>query len=37
LAEFVAQANTLIAAANEQASIASDLESQILAVAQMVR
>jgi hypothetical protein len=37
LAEFVAQANILIAAANEQASIASDLESQILAVAQMVR
>jgi hypothetical protein len=37
LAEFVVQMDALVIAANEQASNASDLENQILAVAQMVR
>ena len=37
LAEFVVQADALVAMANEQADNASNLENQILAVAQMVR
>jgi hypothetical protein len=37
LAEFVFQADVLVAMANEQSNAATDIENKILAVAQMVR